>query len=88
MLGIDAAIYVIALEGPNSRHVVHSTESEVHVYSAAVHALSQAEPGQYNEIHLFMKQQGSHNVRGTRHALPLGPGAFTELTTSGPVSLL
>jgi len=84
--GIDAAIYVIVLEGPQTRRVVHSSESEEHVYGAAVLAISQAEPGQYNEIHMFTKMRGSHNVRGTRRALPLGPGAFMELTTSGPVS--
>ena len=86
MLGIDAAVYVIVLEGPGARHIVNSTESAQHVYSAAVLALSQAMPGQYNEIHLFVKEMGSHNVRATRRVLPLGPGAFTELTQSAPVS--
>ena len=84
--GIDAAIYVIVLEGPQTRRIVHSSESVEHVYGAAVSALAQAEPGQLDMLHLFVKEKGSHNVRATCRVLPLGPGAFTELTQSAPVS--
>ena len=84
--GIDAAIYVIVLEGPQTRRIVHSSESGEHVYGAAELAISQAEPGQLDMLHLFVKEKGSHNVRATRRVLPLGPGAFTELTQSAPVS--
>ena len=86
MLGIDAAVYVIVLESPRARQIVHSTESVQHVYGAAVSALAQAEPGQFDMLHLFVKEMSSHNVRATRRVLPLGPGAFTELTQSAPVS--
>ena len=85
-LGIDAAVYVIVLESPRARQIVHSTESVQHCYGAAVTALAQAEPGQFDMLHLFVKEMGSHNVRATRRVLPLGPGAFTELTQSAPVS--
>ena len=64
---------------------MHSTESVQHVYGAAVTALAQAEPGQFDMLR-FVIEMGSNNVRATRRVLPLGRGAFTELTQSAPVS--
>lgn len=84
MLGLQPALYVVAIDGPADRQMVHSTASVDHAYEQAV-KLAAETPGAYNEITVFMKADDCAIVHARRAALPLGEGGFEPLRT-GPAT--